>query len=373
MKRLVYKLLVALLGAAWLAPTAGVALAQERKLSFGSALPARHVVMTAGVVPFIETLHQKTNGRLKWEPLSGGVTGGFKAAVDAVRDGLLDGAVIVPLYTPSEMADTMVMVDLGLLGENSLAAVAAFSQAVFVDDPRFLATYRDLNMLPLVASTTPPYRMMCRSELGGAENLRGKRFWATGSWGVLVRELGGTPVNIGAPEIYEALQRGQLDCVLGPGAWLKSFSLWDVVKSVSTTSMGVGVGNWAFVANLKAWNSLSPADRNAHIEAAPTAVASHMLAYVAEDREVLDEARKKGLALVEVRPDVKAVLAKAREAEKARALETGRRRNVNEPERIVEMFLANLSKWERIVAEAGEDGLKYEAALKSEIYDKWKR
>jgi len=351
----------------------GAAVAQDRALSFASALPDKHIVMSAGIQPYFERVAQQSGGTVKWEMMSGGVAGGFKAAVEAVRDSLVDGAVIVPLYTPAEMADSMVLADLGLMLENPLVAVGAFSETVLAGDPRFLKTYEKLNILPLGGSATAPYHMMCRTPVSNAASIRGKRFWASGPWGIMVRELGGTPVNVSASELYEALQRGQVDCVIGPVAWLKSFALWDVVKVVTRESMGLGVGNWALTVNLKTWKGLSPKAQEVMASNLPFLVGNHMFAYVAEGAEVLEASKAKGVQTVALGPDVVAMLDKARAQVRQQAIDTGKRRGVEDSDKIVEAFFGKVAKWEKIVADAAAGPEHFSKALDAEVYSKMRR
>src|SRR3546814_16737738 len=110
----------------------------------------------------------------------------------------------------------------------------AVNQTLFVDCEPCLKEYVDHDVLPLASYSLTPYHLMCTADpVAKPEDFVGKKIRGTGAMGQLVAALGGTPVNITRAEIYEALQRGQADCTLGPLPWLKSYPLWDRVKYVS--------------------------------------------------------------------------------------------------------------------------------------------
>src|SRR3546814_20659815 len=81
--------------------------------------------------------------------------------------------------------------------------------------------------------------------------------------GQLVAALGGTPVNITSAEFYEALQRGQADCTLGPLPWLKSYTLWDLVKYVSAEPFGTYHGTNFINMRTGTWKKLSKQEKAA--------------------------------------------------------------------------------------------------------------
>jgi TRAP-type C4-dicarboxylate transport system substrate-binding protein len=70
-----------------------------------------------------------------------------------------------------------------------------------------------------------------------------------------VKALSGIPVNIGGPEVYEALQRGILDADLHPWETPVSYRWYEVVRYHTKTDMGPAA---LFIAtmNLNTWKKL---------------------------------------------------------------------------------------------------------------------
>ena len=75
----------------------------------------------------------------------------------------------------------------------------------------------------------------------------------------LVRALGGSPLTIPIPELYDALQKGMADGALLPFSAIKDFKLGEVVKHHTVANIFVMTSGLAM--NLNAWNSLSPGDQ----------------------------------------------------------------------------------------------------------------
>src|SRR3546814_20989147 len=115
--------------------------------------------------------------------------------------------------------------------------------------------------------------------------------------GQLVAALGGTPVNSTSAEIYEALQRGQADCTLGPLPWLKSYTLWDLVKYVSAEPFGTYHGTNFINMRTGTWKKLSKKEKAA-IRANPAQATRDMAeVYPEADREISKIAKETGLEL----------------------------------------------------------------------------
>ena len=94
-------------------------------------------------------------------------------------------------------------------------------------------------------------------------------FSGGGVWNAEVEALGMVPVSVPAPETYEALQRGVIDCVTAAPSTMVSFDWWDVAKHYIPVSM-TAFNASAQVINLDGWNSLPPDAQAVITEAAHT-------------------------------------------------------------------------------------------------------
>ena len=106
----------------------------------------------------------------------------------------------------------------------------------------------------------------------------------------MVRALGLIAVNLTPPEIAPALQGGQIECTVGPLAWLFDLSLADTVKTVIDYPLGVygGLGLWTM--NKKVFDGLTPEERKAVLDEQPRVIAHITTIYRNQDVETRQRA-----------------------------------------------------------------------------------
>ena len=108
----------------------------------------------------------------------------------------------------------------------------------------------------LAIAPYPPQVVFCNAEIGGLDDLAGKKVRASGRMTALFLEaLGAEGVNVSFSEVPGALQKGVVDCaVTGAGSGY-SAGWWEV----STHLLPIPLGGWDSVVtaiNLDKWNSL---------------------------------------------------------------------------------------------------------------------
>ena len=91
------------------------------------------------------------------------------------------------------------------------------------------------------------------------DDIKGLKLRGTGRLGDIVKALGGTPIPLEAPDLYDGLKRGVIDGAYVPLETMKGFKTGELLKYV-TASWRVGSAYCFYVAmNKQKWNSL-PAD-----------------------------------------------------------------------------------------------------------------
>lgn len=103
----------------------------------------------------------------------------------------------------------------------------------------------------------PGQAFFCRSEIKGLSELDGLKVRVHNpAVANLIEALGGSAVSLSFPEVYQALQRGVIDCAITgtlPGNTSKWFEVTNYLYPLF-----VGWSIQAHVANLDFWNRLSP-------------------------------------------------------------------------------------------------------------------
>jgi TRAP-type transport system periplasmic protein len=91
------------------------------------------------------------------------------------------------------------------------------------------------------------------------EDVKGLKLRGTGRLGDIVKALGGTPIPVATPELYDSLKRGVIEGALLPLETLKGFKTGELIK-YTTASWKIGSTYCFYVLmNKNKWNSL-PAD-----------------------------------------------------------------------------------------------------------------
>jgi TRAP-type C4-dicarboxylate transport system substrate-binding protein len=89
------------------------------------------------------------------------------------------------------------------------------------------------------------------------EDLKGLKIRATGQLADIIKALGGLPVPLPMPDVYEALRRGVIDGVTVDLSTLKYWKFAEVTKYVTAYwQLGTGI-TFYYVMNKKKWNALS--------------------------------------------------------------------------------------------------------------------
>lgn len=117
-----------------------------------------------------------------------------------------------------------------------------------------------LNIYPF-----PTQAFYCRGEVGGVEDLKGKKIRVQGaSQGDFVEGLGGTPVTITFAEVVPSMEKGVVDCGI-TGTMPAYLAKW---YQVADTAFYLPVGyTLTFTAvNLNTWNALSEDTRGFIVE-----------------------------------------------------------------------------------------------------------
>ena len=179
------------------------------------------------------------------------------------------------------------------------------------------------------------------------------------------------PIRIAAPSLLL-----QADCALGPIPWLKSYSLWDLVKYVTADGVGTYHGTTFINIRKQVWAKFSEKEKQAFVQPIPKAVRIMAEVYETDDIEIKKAAIEKGVQWVDPEPSLIQAVEEFRKGDIERVISIAKSRGVKDPEPIVDIFVAAVEKWTQIVADIGEGEWdesqwdQYEAAIKAEIYDK---
>lgn len=345
--------------------------AQAKELIYGILAPPTHPVVVAGVKPLFEQLEKDTNGALKWRIIPNGQLLTGQGTLPGLRDGLADGGYLITPYARSSLPNTNFIYDLFQFGTDAAVVAGATAETVLLQCPQCIEEFRKNKIIWLIGLGLSPSRLLCAKKVINLADVRGKKIKGTGGvearW---VEAMGAVHLNMTMPDAVVAVERGTIDCMIGPIAFIKAYGLWDVVKYVPDAVMGVFRTMGTLVMNRDSWNRLSAAEKQAIIKRAPmTTAAATVTGYIQYDIDVKKEGAAKGIRFGGG-DDIEVLKAKHIEKDRVVLIEDAKKRGVKDAAGLMEIHLRHLQKWEEIVKKTGHDLDKLSQALWDEVYSK---
>ena len=114
------------------------------------------------------------------------------------------------------------------------------------------------NVIPVAWTSLPTYHVLCNKPIRTVADFKDLKMRSYGEYlPVMWQKLGAVGVTVLAPEVYEGLQRGNIDCSYLPNDFSYAYKLHEVAKYYNTANFG-GLVSWPIYINLKLWNSWPP-------------------------------------------------------------------------------------------------------------------
>ena len=169
---------------------------------------------------YYEAVEDWSGGKIKFDISYSNAVAAPDEADDALVDGRLDVASILPIYDPSEFPANAALIDGGFISDHSalegvLSSNAWPNQVAFETD-EIMAEFDDHGVVPLV----PLYNsganvLFCSQARTSLSDLEGTTIGSGGrSQSAEIEALGGSPSSVPYTELYESLQRGVVDCTV---------------------------------------------------------------------------------------------------------------------------------------------------------------
>ena len=343
-------------------------LAQE---AIYGVITSENSAITRGERAWLDEVAKNMPGGYDYNLVAGGGLLGRGTEIPGFRDGIVDGGMVSMMYSEAELPVNNMIANFSLMLNDSRVGGAAFAETTLLHCEECLNELVDNNIMPIGPYATSPYSLMCKEPVETMADLKGRSIRATGVLGRVAEAMGGVPVNLGVSEIYEGLQRGQLDCtVFSAGASL-SYSYQDVAPNIVNISAGPVTGPTGMSLRYDLWESMDEATRKIFVDAVAEAAALGIYSYYEDDLKVLNNPEEYKITVTEPTDEMKQVIATVATESVAETLENARQRGVQDPEGILEAYTATVEKWRGILEEVGDDQAAYAAALQREIYDKF--
>jgi TRAP-type C4-dicarboxylate transport system substrate-binding protein len=210
---------------------------------------------------WMDYVREETGGKVDFETYYSGTLHSASEGLTALESGLTDITLFFAGYFRDELpiANWSTTSFSGAAGDLfPLAGLAnGIAQSTLYEESEDLrAELAQYNAVPLAMFGQHENAMLCTEPVDSLESARGKLVTNEGEpWTAEVQALGMTNESVAYAEIYEALQRGVIDCVLTSPSVMMSLGLWEVAKYYVPTKFAPSFGaGWAF--NKETWDSL---------------------------------------------------------------------------------------------------------------------
>jgi len=191
------------------------------EITYQAAGQSANSVVSIGDIAIKDYIEERSNGQITVDMVWGQAIAGYDEVDNALVDGRIDLAFTLPVYDPNQypafdaintatagMPSSPVLGE--LIAEAVVADLAAGSQQV-------LDEYESLGLTPLLPmASAGTYHSICTEAGTGPNDWNGRTVRIGNSaQEELVQNLGGSPSSLPYTEMFEALQRGTIDCTLG--------------------------------------------------------------------------------------------------------------------------------------------------------------
>jgi len=222
----------------------------ELKLSYHH--PPQSTFTKEIFTPWVESIEQASNGRVKITQYPGETLVKMKDEYDAVVSGLSDIATISAAITPGRFPLSEIDLLPMLFPNAELAARVHFEllKKYCLD-----TEYSDVKVI--LDTALPPMQFFTTKPVQKLEDLKGMKMRVEGKVETWTMEaLGATPLQMGTGELYSALERGLIEGIAFAYQGVLAYGFQNITKY--RTVCNIYTRNFPVVMNKDVWNSLPP-------------------------------------------------------------------------------------------------------------------
>jgi TRAP-type transport system periplasmic protein len=347
------------------------AAAYAESLNYGSHMPPTNPLLVGGIDVVNAKVKEATNGELEFVSHPGGSIVDGKTALQGIGTGLIESGLVMDVYDPSALRYSTFITALGMVDAGTLSGAAAVTELQLLECEGCQQDFEAANVVSLALLRLRSPSLFCREGIETYADLAGKKISAESFTALFVAKVGAVPTSVPVADQYEALQRGLIDCAIGPDYFLSVYNLWDTAKVVFDMPIGAFQGVHAMTINRDVWDGLSTENRAAILAAMPdmmTGVSGGLEELGANART--EGEKSHGLKFIQADDKFTAALEAVGIESKEIALKNAHQAGLKDPEALAVKLDELVEKWNRIVEQAGEDQEAVKAAIREQIYAK---
>ena len=272
------------------------------ELSLADSFPPGHVITKEGSDYFMKRAGELSDGTITFKHYPAEQLAAAPDLLDAVKNGVSDISYVGIAYV-----NDLPLSDVGTLpGSFTDPITGSTAYWNLLNDTLLDKEYLPQGVRPLYATLLPPYNLGTTKKVETLADIKGMTMRSSGgTMSRTLEALGGTPVQMPAPEINQAMTLGIVDAWVGPPSSMPPYDLDEIIK-YGTTNLNLGSFAVVFVINENVRKGLSDKQQKALKTAGEEAVEHLAKGIKAENDAVIDDFSKKGIDMYELAPDEKA-------------------------------------------------------------------
>lgn len=324
---------------------------------------------------FADYVTAASKGKITFEIFWSASLMGPTEVADGLAAGLADIGSVAPSYDPASfpMANWLTQLAGQSRGGSPYAGLT-FGMAQWelgITEPQLVKSFEDRGLKVLGAQAIEGYSLLCREPIPTLADAKGKRVRTAGV--VFAKEaesLGMVPVPLLPTEIYEGFSRGIVNCVMHTPTGYINYGITEVDgPKVLVNSMFAGFsGAYTCIAKAK-WDTLPLLAQRILLDGFAAQTIDSLNSDLGQLRKFADMIDAGKITATDADADFKASL-KAHQDAIVANLAAQAPPGVEDPQAVVDRFMALIEKWRGI---AGEEGFQpYPGDVQSRIAS-WRR
>lgn len=234
----------------------------ELELKFASYVSA-DLPQSKADIWWADQIHERSGGKITIQFFWSQTLGKSTELLQLVASGAVDFASPSIGYYASNFPLSNVHQLPMVLPDNRIAQIVATEVAEL---PAVKAEYEAAGVVPLLWHSLPTYRVLCNTAIDEVGDFKGLKIRSFGKYVPMMwDQLGATGVNVLAPEMYEGLQRGNVDCTYISPDFAHAYKLEEVAKYFNDANFGA-ISAWTTFVNAEEWKAWPESVRSLILE-----------------------------------------------------------------------------------------------------------
>jgi TRAP-type C4-dicarboxylate transport system substrate-binding protein len=206
---------------------------------------------------FADEIKRRTNGEVEIKIFWSESLGTPTETLTLMQEGAIDMAVLSPGYFPAELPFHAAPNSIPM-AMTSVTQASVLMKRLVEEVPAFREEQQANGIRSLFFHHLNPYLLVSTEPITTIADMKGKKMR---TWGNemprMVRAVGGTPITLMMPEIYESLSRGLIDTAPFAVDLVETYKLYEPAKHISEITLWLGPSAATWISD-QAWSRLTP-------------------------------------------------------------------------------------------------------------------